>query len=283
MRKRSVAGVAVLVLLCAGCGGVQKPSPVQKGSLFGSAAGAGVGTIAGHLTNLGGFEGGLIGLPIGAAVGALTADVYYSDSDQDIQAAAVNTEELERLTGKLSASEAKVAELQSALDEERAQRDVAVEALGKGRGDQSLSDKFGPGVQVTPEPDGGIKLTILSEVLFASGKASLTNDGQGVLAKAAKTIRDDYPEFYVEVRGHTDNVPIRYSKFASNWELSCERALAVLHYLIEKEKFDPKRMMVAGFGETTPVTGNDSADGRRKNRRAEIVLHPKSVQQIAAQ
>jgi chemotaxis protein MotB len=80
------------------------------------------------------------------------------------------------------------------------------------------------------------------------------------------------------VRGHTDNVPIRYSDWKDNWELSGARARSVLHYLVSQEGFQRERVSFAGYGPTKPVASNNSASGRRKNRRAEIVVLPQNME-----
>jgi len=285
MSKRVFAGVvaAVLVLSLAGCKGVQKPTTVQKGGMIGGGVGGVAGAIAGTASSLGGARGGLIGIGLGAATGAIAADTYYEDDDgDDLSQARAHADEVEHLSSKLHANEAQLAEMRDALEEERAQRQALLEAYEKDRSKRKeLNAKFGKDIIVTGE-DGGIKLTILSEVLFSSGKCKLTAEGQAVLAQVAKTIRKEFPEWVVEVRGHTDNVPIRYSKYASNWELSCARSLSVLHFLVESHGFKPEQMMVTGCADTVPLASNDTPDGRRMNRRAEIILRPEPMQ-VAAQ
>jgi flagellar motor protein MotB len=282
MKHVAVMVVAGMMLSAAGCSNVQKGTTVQKGAAVGSAVGVAAGGLTAAASSaVSTMEGGIVGLGVGALAGALVADQYYRDDHADV--IAQHAREMELLSGKLSAKEAELAAAKAALEEEKNQREAILEAYSKGLGKPATTDpRFGDNVIVTREPDGGLKLTILSEVLFASGKADLSAEGQKVLSQAAKTIKSDYPEYYIEVRGHTDNVPIRYSKFRSNWELSCERALSVLHFLLEKEQLPSERMMVAGFADTLPVASNDSAEGRRANRRAEIILHPKPVE-VAAQ
>jgi chemotaxis protein MotB len=138
-----------------------------------------------------------------------------------------------------------------------------------------------PSVQpVAPAPvssEQAITYTLVSEVLFGSGKASLTSGGKSALSKAAQSIRQQYPDAMIQVRGHTDNVPIKYSAFKSNWELSCVRAASVVRYLVESEGFLPSQLSAVGCGDTEPIASNDTADGRAKNRRAELVVFPQGV------
>jgi len=82
------------------------------------------------------------------------------------------------------------------------------------------------------------------------------------------------------VEGHTDNEPIKYSGWRSNWELSSGRALAVVHYLIDKRNLEPDRIRAVGFGEFQPVASNDAPEGRRQNRRVEIVILPAAIKKV---
>ncbi|MGB3112323.1 MAG: OmpA family protein, partial [Candidatus Omnitrophota bacterium] len=73
--------------------------------------------------------------------------------------------------------------------------------------------------------------------------------------------------------GHTDNVPITYSNWASNWELSTARATNVLHYM-ESKGVSPDRLSATGYGEHHPVASNAAETGQARNRRVEIVILP---------
>jgi chemotaxis protein MotB len=117
----------------------------------------------------------------------------------------------------------------------------------------------------------GLVVTIVTdEVLFETGKADLRPLGAEVL-DAVGPVLVDLPN-RISVEGHTDNVPIRSARFASNWELSAERATTVLRYTMERHGITPSRLSAAGFADTQPLAGNDSADGRSRNRRVEIVI-----------
>jgi chemotaxis protein MotB len=84
---------------------------------------------------------------------------------------------------------------------------------------------------------------------------------------------------YIRVEGHTDNVPIRNSKFPSNWDLSTARATAIVSYMIEKFGFEPSRLSAAGYAEYRPMAANDTPEGRARNRRVDIVvLNPSYAQ-----
>jgi chemotaxis protein MotB len=109
-------------------------------------------------------------------------------------------------------------------------------------------------------------------VLFDSGKADLKADGKVVLEQLAPVLSGlEKREF--QVAGHTDNAPIKTAKFPSNWELSTARAVNVSR-LLQGAGVAPERISAAGYADTQPVAANDSDDGKKQNRRIEIVLLP---------
>jgi len=130
-------------------------------------------------------------------------------------------------------------------------------------------------VTVTME-EKGLVITFIAEVLFDSGKARLKTDSFPILDKVASILKAEVPDNNIGIEGHTDDQPIRFSKWKSNWELSAHRALSVLHYLEEKG-IDPERLAAVGYGQFRPVSTNDTAEGKQLNRRVEVVILPKSA------
>lgn len=121
---------------------------------------------------------------------------------------------------------------------------------------------------------GRLTVTIVDRVMFDSGEAVLKPGGAAVMQKIAALLAE-HPKLKIHVIGHTDNVPIRSSaRFASNWELSAARALAAVHYLVEKAGVDPRRVGAVGYGEFRPIADNATAEGRAKNRRIAITILP---------
>jgi len=120
----------------------------------------------------------------------------------------------------------------------------------------------------------GLVITFMAEILFDSGKAKLRTESYPALDKVAKVIKTKLSDRDIGIEGHTDNEPIKYSGWKSNWELSTSRAASVLHYL-EKQGIDPNKLSAIGYGEYRPVSSNDTKENRRKNRRVEIVILPK--------
>jgi chemotaxis protein MotB len=123
------------------------------------------------------------------------------------------------------------------------------------------------------EVRGKIILTLIDEVFFDSGKAQIKKEALPTLDKVADVLKQ-YPERLVFIEGHTDNVPICTPKFKSNWELSVIRATEVLRYLQLHHKINPTRLAAVGYGEYRPRDTNETQEGRRNNRRVEIILLP---------
>ncbi len=123
----------------------------------------------------------------------------------------------------------------------------------------------------------GDRFVLQSELLFNPGSAEIGAEGRAELAKVAQTLQqiaqtipEDVP-WVLRVDGHTDRQPIRGGRFASNWELSTARAVAVVQYLIS-QGLPPERLAAAGFGEYKPLDGRDDEIAYRRNRRIEFKL-----------
>lgn len=122
--------------------------------------------------------------------------------------------------------------------------------------------------------DRGLVITFVTEVLFGSGKAKIKPEGQAILNKVASILKRITPDNEIGIEGHTDNAPIKYSGYKSNWELSTARATEVLHYIVNKGKLNPGKLSATGYGKYRPVASNDAEEGRRQNRRVEIIIKP---------
>lgn len=122
--------------------------------------------------------------------------------------------------------------------------------------------------------DKGLVITFVADVLFDSGKAKIKPEAYPILDKVARVLKENVPQLNVGIEGHTDNQPIKYSGWKSNWELSTSRALSVLHYLMNEKNILPERLSAIGYGEYHPVASNDTKEGRQLNRRVEIVILP---------
>jgi len=127
-----------------------------------------------------------------------------------------------------------------------------------------------------------LTVDVAEQLFFDSGRANLKDTGKAVLKKVGEALKG-YEDKVIRIVGHTDNVPITKSLqkvFPSNWELSVARATTVVRYL-QEVGIPPERMVASGRAEYQPIAENDSADGRKQNRRIEITLIDKNLEQEA--
>lgn len=164
----------------------------------------------------------------------------------------------------------KIQSLEKELEALRNTRGLLEESLAKEIQDKQISLAM---------QEKGLVITVVSEVLFDSGKAKLKPESLPTLDKVAKILVENVPENNINIEGYTDNEPIKHSKWRSNWELSAQRALSVLEYL-ESKGVDAERLSASGYGQYQPVASNDTREGKQLNRRVEIVIRPKTVKKI---
>lgn len=122
-----------------------------------------------------------------------------------------------------------------------------------------------------------ITITFIDQILFSSGRASLNLKGEQALEKVGRILKKQAPDREILVKGHTDNLPIHKDfrdKYPTNWELSAHRAASVVRYLQHKTGLDPARLSAVGCSFYEPVAGNDTPEGRARNRRVEIIIAP---------
>lgn len=121
---------------------------------------------------------------------------------------------------------------------------------------------------------GVVYISLADNMLFKSGSYQISDQAMNILDKIAKIIKD-YKNYDVLVEGNTDNVPISRTNIRNNWDLSTLRASSVVQVLQDRFGVDPSRMTAGGRGEYNPIASNDTPDGRRQNRRTEIIITPK--------
>jgi len=122
-------------------------------------------------------------------------------------------------------------------------------------------------MRVTPE---GLVLSLREVGFFNSGRAEVLPTALPKLGRIAKVLNTH--GFEIRVEGHTDDVPIHNQEFQSNWELSTARATRVVALLVETYDLDPLKIAAAGYGPYRPVASNDTPQGRRMNRRVDLVI-----------
>lgn len=121
---------------------------------------------------------------------------------------------------------------------------------------------------------GVVYISLADNMLFKSGSYEINSRAMQTLSKIAKIIKD-YKDYDVLVEGNTDTVPISRTNIRNNWDLSALRASSVVQVLQDKFGVNPSRLSAAGRGEYNPIADNDSALGRQRNRRTEIIITPK--------
>jgi chemotaxis protein MotB len=152
--------------------------------------------------------------------------------------------------------------------EEEDKGDAVLEELKK-KLEKYINENNLNAVVTLGDTNRGVEISFRDAALFDSGSAELEPHSFKTLNGLVGLI-NTVPNS-VSIEGHTDNQPIRTSRFASNWELSSARAASVLHYFIGK-KVDPKRLQFTGYGEYHPIYPNNTEDHRQANRRVTIVI-----------
>ena len=124
------------------------------------------------------------------------------------------------------------------------------------------------------EKDGKVYVAMSDKLLFQSGSARLDKRGEEALGKLAEVLNKQ-TDIDVFIEGHTDNKPINTVQFKDNWDLSVIRATSVVRILIKNYNVNPLQIQPSGRGEYMPVDDYETAEGRSKNRRTEIIMAPK--------
>lgn len=134
-----------------------------------------------------------------------------------------------------------------------------------------LTDKLG-----TNLTDEGMLISIRENVLFESGVAEVRSENRKIAKEISELLVMDLPRNII-VSGHTDNIPIKNSKYESNWDLSVMRSVNFMKLLLENKDLDPEMFSAKGHGEFKPVASNETKKGRAKNRRVEILIVPRTA------
>jgi len=186
---------------------------------------------------------------------------------------ALNVEK-ENLKGLLEREQAEKGQLASQL----AQEQQTVEELKKKLAQKQSIGKasgFGDKYDVAFDADAGtVTVKLQNEILFDPGKAVLKRSAYSDLNHILEVLKSQYSGRQVDVVGHTDSDPIKKSQWKDNWELSTERALTVVRYMID-HGISKEQIRAIGRGDSQPVVPNTSRSNKAKNRRVEIVVHMK--------
>ena len=143
--------------------------------------------------------------------------------------------------------------------------------------EQSLEAELAEGV-ISMETSGNqVVIRFPEEIAFPPGSDSLVDAIDPIIARVSKKLTE--APGTIMVVGHTDTIPIKSAQFGSNWELSTDRAVSVVHRMLEVSDIPANRLQAVGYGDTKPIAPNDTPEDRAKNRRVEIVV----VQELTAE
>ncbi len=185
------------------------------------------------------------------------------------QALAAENARLAKLKKELEDRSKRVAELENVI----ASKDAAMTQL-KNAISRALTDFEGKGLTVE-QRDGKVYVSMENKLLFSSGSWAVGSEGRRAVQQLGSVLGDN-PEIAVLIEGHTDNVPYKGTgQLSGNWDLSTKRATAIVNILRENAAINPENLTAAGRGEFAPIASNDSAAGKAKNRRIEVILTPK--------
>lgn len=176
--------------------------------------------------------------------------------------------ELERLKKELNQQKARLMELQKIID----QKDAQAEAL-KQKLSTALIGFENQGLTITKK-NGKVYVSLDEKLLFPSGSTDVDPRGKSALNNLASVLEQNR-DINIMIEGHTDDVPIiAGSKYNDNWDLSVQRATAIIRILLDGTSINPKRLTAAGRSEFFPIDARKTPDARQKNRRTEIILEP---------
>jgi chemotaxis protein MotB len=186
---------------------------------------------------------------------------------------ASTTDRASVLAQEAQALEADVADLERALAELRTREDIAKARVAAY---QDLVARFAElidaGTLRVQIVDGKMVVQIGTDILFPSGSAELSKEGQAALPRVGAVLAQLKDNEY-QVEGHTDNVPIKTSKYPSNWELAAARAITVVKTL-NAAGVPSNQVSAASYAEYKPAATNETPEGKQANRRIEIVVVP---------
>jgi chemotaxis protein MotB len=187
------------------------------------------------------------------------------------KALAAEQDRLNKLKKDLEASSTRLAELEKMMADKEAAMKKLKETLSK-----SLKAFEGKGLTVT-ERDGKVYVSMENKLLFESGSWTVGSEGKKAVDLVGKVLGDN-PDISVLIEGHTDNDKITGTiggGVENNWDLSTKRATAIVNILSANAKVKKENLTAAGRGEYAPLMSNETAEGKAKNRRIEIILTPK--------
>ena len=188
--------------------------------------------------------------------------------DQSLQQNSQGNINIAKLVDEINASNRFIKQLVEAKDRSDSLNMVLSNNLTRSLSKEELKEVD---VQVLK---GVVYISLADNMLYESGSYKINSRASETLSKIAKIIKD-YKDYDVLIEGNTDNVPINQTNIRNNWDLSCLRASSVVQELQNSYGVDPKRLTAGGRGEYNPIATNDTALGKQRNRRTQIIITPK--------
>ncbi|HTO38694.1 MAG TPA: OmpA family protein [Brumimicrobium sp.] len=176
-------------------------------------------------------------------------------------------DDLTALEKEVQAREGRIHELESEL----ARQDSIAKRMNQLLHEALLG--FNSDELTTEVKNGKVYVLMSDKLMFQSGKADVQAKGKDALKALADVLKKN-TGFTILVEGHTDNVPIKTARYKDNWDLSVDRATSIVRILQDDYKVDPLSLTASGRGEFYPRADNNTASGKAKNRRTEIILSP---------
>ncbi|MFN4199343.1 MAG: OmpA family protein [Flavobacterium sp.] len=189
--------------------------------------------------------------------------------DAKEKALAAEQERLTKLQNDLKERSQRIDELERMMAAKEENMRRLRETLSK-----ALNSFEGKGLTVHMK-DGKVYVSMENKLLFQTGSWAVGTEGRRAIVEVGKVLAQN-PDISVLIEGHTDNVPFNGSgPIADNWDLSTKRATAIVTILTENRDINRQNLTAAGRGEYAPISSNETAEGKAKNRRIEIILTPK--------
>ena len=195
-----------------------------------------------------------------------TNDALISSTKEITLLTAKGADNLEKSLESLQERDLKINRLQDAITKKDSVTLAIVSSLKKSVG---IDD---PDIEINVEK-GVVFISIADKLLFKSGSFIVTEKAKIVLEKVAKVITDK-PNFEAMIEGHTDSQSYSNGILVDNWDLSVKRSTSIIREL-QTMGVNPAQLIAAGRSSYVPLTDNDTALNRSKNRRTRVVVMPK--------
>ena len=191
-----------------------------------------------------------------------------SSLDKSLQQNAEGNVNISKLVDEINASNKFIKQLVEAKDKSDSLNITLTNNLTRSLSKEELKEVD---VQVLK---GVVYISLADNMLYKSGSYQINERAAETLSKIAKII-NDYKDYEVLIEGNTDNVPISRENIRNNWDLAALRASSVVQELQNNYGVDPRRLTAGSRGEYNPIASNDTAVGRQRNRRTQIIITPK--------